>query len=131
MSLSTEMCVIHNITNGVKNVSYLTLTKRIMQNELTIQELIECLDIPNGPVIQHTILRLIEKRVQNPNVHIKLLEYSKYMDSRFKILGLCKIGHLAIYALKKLEYTEDYQKIYEELQDEDKEQIERLEKAFS
>jgi len=73
---------------------------------LTNEELIECLNIPNVPVLQHTILRLIERKVQNPKVCIKLLEYSKCMDVRFKILGLCKIGHLAIYALKRLEYTD-------------------------
>lgn len=112
-------------------MSYLTLTKRIMQDELTNEELIECLNIPNVPVLQQTILKLIEKRIQNLNVRIKLLEYSKYMDSRFKILGLCKLGHLAIYALKRLDYIEDFQKLYEELPDEDKEQIAILEKAFS
>lgn len=102
-----------------------------MQDELTSEELIECLEIPNVPVLQQTILKLIEKKVQNSNVHNKLLEYSKYMDIRFKILGLCKIGHLAIYALKRLEYIEDFQKLYEELPDEDKEQIAILEKALS
>lgn len=39
------------------------------------------------------------------------LEYSKYMDNRFKILGLCKLGHLAVYALKRLGYIEDFTKI--------------------
>lgn len=102
-----------------------------MQDELTNKELVECLNIPNVPVLQHTILKLIEKKIQNSNVRVKLLEYSKYMDIRFKILGLCKIGHLAIYALKRLEYIEDFQKIYEELPDEDKEQIAILEKVFS
>lgn len=111
-------------------MSYLTLTKRIMQDELTNEELIECLNIPNVPVLQQTILKLIEKRIQNSNVRIKLLEYSTYMDIRFKILGLCKLGHLAIYALKRLNYIKDFQKIYEELPDEDKEQIAILEKAF-
>ena len=101
-----------------------------MQDELTNEELIECLDIPNVPVLQQTILKIIEKKVQNTNVHIKLLEYSKYMDIRFKILGLCKIGHLAIFALKKLEYIEDFKKIYEKLSDEDREQIAILEKAL-
>ncbi len=112
-------------------MSYLTLSKKIMQDELTNKELVECLNIPNVPVLQHTILKLIEKKIQNSNVRVKLLEYSKYMDIRFKILGLCKIGHLAIYALKRLEYIEDFQKIYEELPDEDKEQIAILEKVFS
>ena len=112
-------------------MGYLTLTQRIMRDELTNEELIDCLNIPNVPVIQHTILKIIEKKIQNPNVYVKLLEYSKYMDVRFMLLGLCKIGHLAIYALKRLEYIEDFQKIYEELSDEDKEQIMILEKAFS
>ena len=111
-------------------MSYLALTKRIMQDELTNEELIECLNIPNIPVIHQTILKLLDKKFRNPNVHTKLLEYSKYMDMRFKILGLCKIGHLAIYTLKKLEYIEDFQKLYEGLSDEDKEQIAVLEKAF-
>lgn len=102
-----------------------------MQDELTNEELVECLNIPNVPVLQQTILKLIEKGVKNSNVHIKLLKYSKYMDIRFKMLGLCKIGHLAIYALKRFEYIEDFQKIYEELSNEDKEQVAILEKAFS
>lgn len=82
-------------------------------------------------MFQHTILKLIEKGVQNSNVRTKLLEYSKYMDFKFKMIGLSKIGHLAIYALKRLEYIEDFQKIYEELSSEDKEQVAILEKAFS
>jgi hypothetical protein len=102
-----------------------------MRDELTNEELIECLSIPNVPVLQQAILKLIEKKIQNSNVRIKLLKYSKYMDIRFKILGLCTIGHLAIYALKRLEYIEDFQKIYDELPDEDKEQVVILEKAFS
>lgn len=112
-------------------MSYLILIKRIMQDELTNEELIECLNIPNVPVIQQTILKLIERKIQNQNVCIKLLEYSNYMDIRFKILGICRIGHLAVYALKKLEYTEEFQKIYEKLSDEDKEQVAILEKTFS
>ena len=102
-----------------------------MRDELTNEELIECLSIPNVPVLQQAILKLIEKKIQNSNVRIKLLKYSKYMDIRFKILGLCTTGHLAIYALKRLEYIEDFQKIYDELPDEDKEQVVILEKAFS
>lgn len=112
-------------------MSYLSLTKRVMQDELTNEELIECLNIPNVSVLQQTILKLMEKKVQDSNVRIKLLEYSKYMDNRFKILGLCKIGHLAIYALKRLEYIEDFQSLFEKLSDEDKEQIVILEKALS
>lgn len=101
-----------------------------MQNELTNEELVNCLNIPNVPVIQQSILKLVERKVQDENVRIKLLEYSKCMDIRFKVLGLCKIGHLAIFALKKLGYMEEYQELYEKLLDEDKEQVMLLEQAF-
>ncbi len=104
----------------MKTVSYLTLVKRIMNDELTNEELIDCLSIPNVPVIQQTILKIIERKICNPHVLSKLLEYSKCMDIGFKILGLCKIGHLAIYALKRLEYAEEFQTLYERLSDEDK-----------
>lgn len=110
---------------------YLALTKRIMQDELTNEELIECLDIPNVLVLQHTILKLMEKGVRNPNICRKLLEYSKFMDIRFKILGLCRIGHLAVFAMKRLGYIEDFQGLYEALSSEDQEQVMILEKALS
>ncbi len=52
------------------------------------------------------------------------------MDKKFKILGLCRIGHLVIYALKKLGYLEEFKELYVKLSDEDKEQIEILEKTL-
>ena len=82
-------------------MSYLTLVKSIMNDELTNEELIDCLSIPNVPVIQHTILKVIERKICNPNV-------------------LCKL----------LEYTEEFQTLYESLSDEGKEQVMILEKAF-
>lgn len=111
-------------------MSYLTLTKRIMQDELTNEELIDSLNIPNVPVIQQTILKIIKKKIYDPKVYTKLIEYSNCMDIRFKILGLCKIGHLAIFALKRLGYMEEFQTLYERLSDEDKEQVMILEKAL-
>lgn len=101
-----------------------------MKDELTEEELMDCLNIPNIPVIQHTILKLVEKEIRNENVKESLLKYSGYMDSSFKILGLCKIGHLAIYALKQLNYLEEFQILYEKLSEEDKEQVRILEQAF-
>lgn len=112
------------------DVNYLTLTKKIMNDELTKDELVESLNIPNIPVVQQTILKLIQKDINDEKVHKKLLEYSDCMDNKFKILGLCKIGHLAIYALEKLNFTEDFQTIYKKLSEEDKEQVMYLRKAF-
>ena len=63
---------------------------------------------------------MTEKQINDEKVHKKLLEYSECMDAEFKILGLCKIGHLAIYALEKLNFTEDFQTMYDKLSEEDK-----------
>lgn len=111
-------------------MNYLALTKKIIHDELTNEELVESLNTPNIPVIQQTILKLMEKNINDEKVHKKLLEYSECMDTKFKVLGLCKIGHLAIYALEKLNFTEDFQTIYEKLSEDDKEQVIYLRKAF-
>ena len=111
-------------------MSYLALAKKIMNDELTNDELIECLSIPNVTVIQQTILKIIERRIQDSNAYDKLIEYSKCMDLRFKILGFCKIGHLAIYALKALGYSDEYDLLYIKISDEDIELVDILEKAF-
>lgn len=114
----------------VNKLSNLSLIKKIMCDELTDEELIECLNIPNVTAIQQTILKLVERKIHSKYVCDKLLEYSKYMDKRFKILGLCKLGHLAIFALKKLDYTEEFRGLFEKLSEEDKEQVLYLEQAF-
>lgn len=111
-------------------MNYLSLTKKIMRDELTNEELIESLNSPNTPVIQQTILKLMEKKINGEKVHKKLLEYSVCMNAEFKVLGMCKIGHLAIYVLEKLNFAEDFQTIYEKLSEEDKEQVINLSKAF-
>lgn len=111
-------------------MSYLGLTKQILQDGLSEDRLIECLDIPNIPVIQQTILKIIKKGINNDKVHIKLLEYSKYMEGRFKILGLCKLGHLSIYALKQLGYYDDFKVQYQSLSKYDKELVDMLETAL-
>lgn len=111
-------------------MSYLSLTKKIMQNELSNEELIACLNVPNIPAIQQTILKLIERNIRNENVRSKLLEYSKCMDYKFKIAGLYRTGHLAILALKKLKYIEEYRRLYKMLSDEDKKLMVDLERTF-
>lgn len=111
-------------------MSYLGLTKRIINDELSERELMDCLDIPNAPVIQHTILKVVQHNIRNEKVRQKLIEFSEFMDMRFKILGLCKIGHLAIYALKKLEYFKEYQELYTKLETEDKDLVDMLDQAL-
>lgn len=44
-------------------MSYLALANRILHNELTEEELIDCLNIPNVLVVQYAILKIIEKRL--------------------------------------------------------------------
>lgn len=110
--------------------SYLGLTKQILEDNLSEDQLIDCLDIPNIPVLQKTILKIIEKNMNNDKVHIKLLEYSKCMDNQFKISALCKLGHLSIYALKRLGYHDDFEIQYQSLPEYDKEEVDKLETAL-
>ncbi|WP_432665078.1 hypothetical protein R9X47_02290 [Wukongibacter baidiensis] len=93
-------------------MSYLSLSKRIMNDELSNEELIENLETPNVIVLQQVMLKLIQYDIKSEFVCQKLIQFSNFMDTRFKILGLCKIGHLAIYSLKKLGYIKEYQDIY-------------------
>lgn len=111
-------------------MSYLGLTKMIMKSDLSDNELIKYLDIPNVPVIQQTILKIVKKHISNDKVHNKLLEYSGYMENKYKILGLYKLGHLSIYALKQLEYYDDFQLQYQKLTEYDKELVDMLEIAL-
>ena len=42
-------------------MSYLGLAKKIMVEDLSEEELLECLDIPNVTVVKQTIFSIIEK----------------------------------------------------------------------
>ncbi|NFS28753.1 hypothetical protein FDF12_09855 [Clostridium botulinum] len=111
-------------------MSYLSLAKRIINDELSDEELIKNLETPNVLVLQHVMLKLIKHNITSDFVCQKLIQYSDFMDIRFKILGLCKIGHLAIYSLKKLGYKKEYQDIYSRLEKQDQELVDMLEKAL-
>lgn len=111
-------------------MSYLTLTKKIIQEDLSDEDLIKYLDTPNIPVIQQTILKIIKKDIKDEDIRSKLFEYSGYMEDKFKILGACKLGHLAIYALKKLNYLEDFQAQYKKISDYDKELVAMIEEGL-
>ena len=104
-------------------MSNLNLTKRILNDELINEELIECLEVKNVVVLQHTILKLISRQIKNDYILLKLLEFSSMLDIEYKILGPCKLGHLATYALEKLGYNEEFKKLYDELDDIEREPI--------
>lgn len=108
----------------------LSLSKRITNYELSNEELIENLETPNVIVLQQVMLKLIQQDVKSQFVCNKLVQYSDFRDKRFKILGLCKIGHLAIYSLKKLGYINEYQDIYKGLEEQDKTLVDMIEKAL-
>jgi len=101
-----------------------------MNDELSNEELIENLETPNVIVLQQVLLKLVQHDIKSEFVRQKLVQYSNFMDTRFKILGLCKIGHLAIYSLKKLGYMSEYRDIYEGLEEQDKKLVDMIEKAF-
>ena len=50
-----------NIFCEATDLSYLGLAKKIMVEDLSEEELLECLDIPNVTVVKQTIFRIIEK----------------------------------------------------------------------
>ena len=52
------------------------------------------------------------------------------MNDNFKILGFCKLGHFAIYALKQLGYNDDFQIIFNNLKDDDKKTVIQLENSL-
>lgn len=72
----------------------------------------------------------MKKNIKSDYVCSKLIDYSTYMENQFKVLGTTKIAHLAIYTLKKLNYIREYEEIYNNLSNEDKEIVNMLEKAF-
>lgn len=111
-------------------MSYLGLTKKIMQDELTEEELMDCLDILNIPVLQHTILKIAKNNYKNEYIKKKLIKYTGLLDVKYKIIGLYTLGHLSIYALNALGYSETYHEIYDDLSDFDKELVITIEKAL-
>ena len=111
-------------------MSYLILTNKIRNNELTNEELVECLEINNVTILKYTILKLIERQIKSDHVKDKLLIYSHYFDMRYKILGMCKLGHLSIYALKKLGYDDEFQNEYSKLDEYEKNQIKLLNESL-
>ncbi|GKX29623.1 hypothetical protein SH1V18_21030 [Vallitalea longa] len=111
-------------------MSYLKLAKRIMNDELSSEELVKNLETPNVIVLQQVILKLIQHNIKSDFICRKLIEYSNFMDRKFKILGPCKLGHLAIYSLKELGYTKEYKQIYTNLGKEDLHLVDLIDKSI-
>lgn len=111
-------------------MSYLNLVKKIMLEDLSKAELIHCLGIPNIPVIQQTILKIIQYHFKDEAIRIKLIGYCKHLGTEYKLVGLCSLGHLAVYALKRLDYHEDFEKQYHALTEYDKEIVTMLERSL-
>lgn len=108
----------------------LNLANRIRNDELTDQEIVQCLEVNNVVVQQHTILKLISRQIKSEYICNKLLDLSDMLAKEFKILGPCKLGHLAIYALKELGYNKEFQEKYDELTEIEREPIIMLENSL-
>ncbi|MEH2959225.1 hypothetical protein [Candidatus Merdisoma sp. JLR.KK006] len=129
-SILDDSMKLANIFCGGTDLSYLGLAKKIEVEDVSVEELENYLSIPNITVIKQTILKIIEKNIKNSKVYSKLLEYTEFMDDSFKILGPCKLGHFAIYALKQLGYNDDFQIIFNNLKDDDKKTVMLLENSL-
>lgn len=57
-----------------------------MNDELSNEELIENLETPNVIVLQQVLLKLVQHDIKSEFVRQKLVQFSNFMDTRFKIL---------------------------------------------
>ncbi|MDQ0171882.1 hypothetical protein [Paenibacillus tundrae] len=104
--------------------------RHIRQNELSVQELIECLDSKQIYIISNTMIRIVELKINNTLVIEKLQNLTQYMGERYTFAEGIGIGHFAMATLSILN-TSDSLKAYHEILENLKEvDIQRIEKAI-
>ncbi|MED1726260.1 hypothetical protein ACWKW1_27295 [Brevibacillus parabrevis] len=93
----------------------LSLIKDIQENKLTPNELIECLDIQHNYVLSNTIRKIVILNISNDVVVEKLAETGKLLAEENTLMGIYKIGHLALAALYLLNTKESIAKYHLEI----------------
>ncbi|MEY8743845.1 hypothetical protein [Paenibacillus tundrae] len=105
--------------------------RHIRQNELSVQELIECLDSKQIYIISNTMIRIVELKIKNILVIEKLRYLTRYMGARYTFAEGIGVGHFAMATLSILN-TSDSLKAYHEILENLKEvDIQRIEKAIA
>ncbi|MGO4532718.1 hypothetical protein AB4Z30_26845 [Paenibacillus sp. 2TAF8] len=110
----------------------LSLIKDIQENTLSEHQLIECLDIDHNYVLSNAIRKIVELKISNQMVIDKLVIRGKLWGNEHRLMGIYKLGHVALAALSLLDTTESVEKYDLEmvkLNNRDKEIIEKLKQS--
>ena len=113
-----------------------SLIDKIKSNLLDDDELIQCLNIPNNMIQNYAIQKIVERKITNSDVIETLVKLSYLKDLQsHRLFSYYSLGHIAIAALHELETKEsfsEYESLFEQLSDWDKEVVEKLivNKAF-
>ncbi|MDQ0885057.1 hypothetical protein QFZ81_000145 [Paenibacillus sp. V4I9] len=108
----------------------LTLAKEIREGKLNDVELVNCLDIHHNQVQFSAISQIVRKKLCNEKIIEKLVYISQYRDPIVnKLFGIDTLGHYsaaALWALNTPESKKQYELLMNELDEWDKEIVERI-----
>lgn len=112
----------------------LTLSKEIREGKLDDIELIRCLDIHHNQVQFSAISQIVSRKLCDEQIIEKLIYISQYRDPKVnKLFGIDTLGHYSIAALGVLNTSKsqkEYKLFMSDLDDWDKEIVERIAKSM-
>ncbi|MEN1990836.1 hypothetical protein [Paenibacillus hubeiensis] len=103
--------------------------RQIKQNELSVQELIDCLDSKQMYIISNTIIQLVKLKINNSLVIAKLQNLTQYMGERYAFAEGIGIGHFAMATLSIFNTSDSLYAYHETLKNLMDIDIERIKKA--
>ncbi|AWX54577.1 MULTISPECIES: hypothetical protein [Brevibacillus] len=103
--------------------------RQIKQNELSVQELIDCLDSKQMYIISNTIIQLVKLKINNSLVIAKLQNLTQYMGERYAFAEGIGIGHFAMATLSIFNTSDSLYVYHETLKNLMDIDIERIKKA--
>ncbi|MGF7046952.1 peroxiredoxin [Paenibacillus sp. DS2015] len=113
----------------------LSLSKEIRESKLNDLEIIKCLDIHHNQVLVSAISQIVSRKLCNEEIISKLAYISKFRDPNVnKLFGIDTIGHYSIAALLAIDIPESkrkYEELVADLDDWDKEIVERIAEGMS
>ncbi|MDA1478342.1 hypothetical protein [Bacillus changyiensis] len=104
----------------------MNIVKKIEEEKCSIDELKNFLDDKNPIVLYHTMTYIGKKGYNTVDIKAKLNQLSSKRQTEDKLLGIYKIGDLAMATLKKIGVQEPEISEYQNLDDFDKETVKRL-----
>ena len=93
-------------------------------------ELEEYLLLNNIFVLSNVMKEIVKRKLISPNIESRLKEISSYRNKEHILIGIYTIGHLSIATLIKLGYPKYHLDVYSNLDDFDKEIVNKLSDAY-